>query len=66
MRLVEKGYASIPMDLSYAVIVLTDGEKVTDAKVEDGVFVAGPSTDKENILALINEKLDKILDEPIR
>lgn len=65
MRLVEKGYASIPKDLSYAVIVLTDGEEIKEANVEDGVFIAGPSTEKDNILALINEKLDKLLDEPI-
>lgn len=65
MRLVQKGYASMPKDLSYAVIVLTGGEKVADANFKDGLFIAGPSSTKEQSISLVNEKFRKLLEEPI-
>ena len=65
IRLVQKGFASMPKDLSYAVIVLTEGEKVADANVDDGLFIAGPSTNKEQSITLVNEKFSKVLVEPI-
>ena len=65
IRLVQKGYASMPKDLSYAIIVLTEGEKVADAKAEDGLFIAGPSNNKEQSIDFVNEKLSKVLGEPI-
>lgn len=64
-RLVQKGYASIPKDLSYVVIVLTEGEKVADVNAEDGIFIAGPSNSKEESIILVNEKFNKLLEEPI-
>jgi len=66
LRLVEKGYVSMPMNASYIVVLLIDGEDVEQADITDGIFIAGPSSQREQILALVNEKFNKILDEPLK
>ena len=64
LRLVEKGYVYMPMDASYIVIALIFGEDVEQADVMEGVFIAGPASERLQVLALVNEKFEKILDEP--
>ena len=66
LRLVEKGYISMPMNASYIVVSLIEGEDVEQADIFDGVFIAGPASQREHIIALINEKLIRILDEPLK
>ena len=65
MRLVDKGYICMPLDVSYLVAVITKGEDVKEADATDGIFIVGPSHDKTQVLALVNEKLGKVLDEEI-
>ena len=66
LRLVEKGYISMPMNASYIVVSLIEGEDVEQADISVGVFIAGPSSKREHIIVLVNEKFKKILEQPLK
>jgi hypothetical protein len=65
LKLVQKGYVHMPLDIQYIVISITDGENAKEANVNEGYFIAGPATGRQDILGMVNEKLEKILDDPI-
>lgn len=66
MRLVEKGFAAMPLDVSWLIISLNEGDNVDDHKIEGSMIIAGPAVNRSEAVALANEIFDKLLEEPLK
>ena len=65
LQMVEKGFVAMPLDVSYIVISINDGESIKEHKVNGSIIIAGPAKTREQALDIANESFKKILNAPI-
>lgn len=62
LKLVQKGYICMPMDVSYIVVSWGDIEDINEHDVRGSTIVAGPVQDINSAVSLTGEKFRKLLD----
>ena len=62
LRLVDKGYISMPMDVSYVIISWGESEDINNHDISGSTIITGPVPDISAAENFVSDKLSKLMD----
>ena len=65
-RFVEKGYISMPLDITSLVISLTESDDNDIHEIDGSTIIAGPAATRNEALIMANDTFGKVLEEPLK